>query len=354
MKQTIILLVTILAICVAFVIILFATSNNPTEGRQSFNRNIPLEYLNKVNELDLKFDSYYVAGSDDEGLYLGNLMAPLHILRTNLALTDTQHLQVRLDKGLKLTRNCKLKIDAPYFYLTDGIMPTILTGRIGEWKASHFMYDSAFFFDAIPISHSSFAIRALGSNPRENVLGRIRKGAPHLAIDYEILEKQVDGLFCTEGKLHYSKSLSELVYIYTYRNQYIILDTLLRVKARANTIDTFTHAQIKPADLESDNTTHTLSSPYSIINKKNIVYDKHLFVQSSLLSNNEDNKLFNHSSVIDVYGLLSKKYLFSFYIPDLNDTKMKSFYIYNDRVIAMYEHQLITYDLSPLKHDFEK
>jgi hypothetical protein len=168
---------------------------------------------------------------------------------------------------------------------------------------------------------------------------------PSFAFKRGLLEKQIDGIFCVEGTLHYSQELKQLIYLYSYRNQYMTMDTDLNLIQRYHTIDTFSHAQIKVAKVESQNYS-TLTGIPALINGISCVSGKYLFIRSNLLSKNEDEEKFKAGAVIDVYDLTTGTYSNSFYLADFKAQKLSGFYVFNNQLAAIFGRHLILYDLN--------
>lgn len=327
---------------------LYASSSLSKEVyRGQFSRAFRLEPpLSDANILDLKYEHYYIAGYTNSHIFLGNYNAPLHILKTNLALTDTVHIKIKLVgfDGLKIKEPgmFRVHIDSPFFFVTHGVMAEILRGRTEKWTARRFMPDSAYYFvEDVPISRSSFIVRSY--SPSKGGYQLAKKNAmdsPYFQFKYGILEKQLDGLFCVEGMLHFCKDLKKVVYLYTYRNQYTIMDTSLNIIQRCNTIDPFSKALVKTVRIESKNTT-MIASPPMRVNEKSSVSGSYLYVQSNILSKNEDFNEFKNKSVIDVYDLSEGKYKYSFYLGSYLSNKISDFEVINGRVACIYKSKLL-------------
>jgi hypothetical protein len=345
-RKSLLILTCCLLSSIALVTVLFAFSNYITHQPGSFYRIFPPHPVIESNMMGIEDDSYYIAGGTSEYIYLANTKKPFHLLAINTLLTDTLHIRLRIEDvdRLKYYR-ITVKIDSPYFYLMDGAIPYIYKGRMDNWRAKRFAYDSAYFVDAEPMSPSSFAIRSVGLKTLEHVLGKETTDTPHVRLNYGLLEKQVDGIFCTDGTLHYDKELARLIHVYFYRNQYMVIDTNMNLAYRGNTIDTFSHAQVKVGHISSENST-TMNAPPPFVNKSSCVFRNWLLIHSNLLSKNEDPKTFDRASVIDVYDLQSREYKFSFYLADHEKEKIKGFRIFNKRLFSSYNHYIMSYDLN--------
>lgn len=329
------------------IVLLYLISDKVNHQPGSFIRLFPPHGAIFSKSLDIRFNSYYIAGGASKQIYLGNFTAPLRLLITDYELSDTLPMELDIEdwNKLKLFR-LQVAVDSPHFYIMDGIAPIILQGQVGRWRASRHMEHCIYFTTPVPISSSSFILTTMSDQTKENILAKQTKSPPYIKFVPNLLEKQVDGLFCTDGMLHYNPDLAKLVYVYYYRNQFICTDTSLNLLYRGNTIDTTTHAKIKIAEIKSNNS-RTLANPPFLVNKKSCTSGNWLFVNSNLLSKNENRDAFERSSVIDVYDLRDGSYKLSFYIPDHLGYKLSNFKVFNNILFALQDHFLLTYRLNP-------
>jgi hypothetical protein len=349
-RRQLFILTGCLFLCLAILIALYSFSPLSKEMyRASFNRTFnSATALQEKTVLDIKYNSYYIAGITHDKIYLGNETAPFHLLITNRILTDSQHVSLRLIgvDSLFQPTNFKLTIDSPNFFLCHGTMPEILKGKIDHWEAKRFLPDSAdYFVEAIPLSPSSFAFRSYSMSSKGYELAKKSITAP-FTFNYDLLQKQIDGLFCVDGQLHYNKEMNQLVYLHYYRNEFIVADTNLNLRYRGHTVDTFSRARIKVAHIGSENQS-MLAAPPMQINGRSCVSGKYLFVQSNLLAQNEDMEKFLKGTVIDVYDLTGGTYLQSFYLNNYQNKKLSSFKVFNNQLIAILDDYLVLYDLGP-------
>lgn len=328
------------------VTILFILSERTNHSPNGFIRLFPPHPVLPKDVIDIKYNSYYIAGATSENLYLGNFVAPRHMLVLNKLERDTQHVKLEIKdfEKLKLKRLI-VTVDSPDFFITDGISPAILKGALNRRIAEKYMYDSIYFTEIVPITKSSFAVRSISSKTHEYALGKVSRDTPHVKIQTNLLTKQIDGIFCTDGMLHYNSYTNSLIYLYHYRNQFICLDTNLNILYSGKTIDTISHAKIKVAMIKSEGAM-TMGAPPLTVNKQSCVWKNYLFVHSNLLANNENRKRFDQASTIDVYDLATGNYKFSFYLFDHDNKKMSSFKVFNGMLFAIYDHYLLTYDLT--------
>jgi hypothetical protein len=346
--KTLIWIASSFVISSGFVVILFLTSFDFSRQKNDFVRLFAPRPLMPEDTVDLKYNSYYVAGSSGHNIYLANYTALLHLLAVNTMKGDTQHitLSLKLPKGMQLTTGTRIKLDSPYFFVMDGVAPLLLRGQISEWTAERFMYDSAYFTTAVPINPSSLIVRTTSRLTREQTLGKESATAPHISLKPELLEKQIDGIFCTDGMMHYSRELGRLVYLYFYRNQFIVTDSSLNLIYKAHTIDTNRVVKIKTS-VDHKSKSQLASPPYTI-NLSSSVSGNYMFVNSNLLSKNEMPNALEANSVIDVYDLKDGLYQFSFYIPAYLGNRLKTFEVFDRKLIALYEQHVIIYSINSI------
>lgn len=328
--------------------ILYAISGGPVHYNQEFTRHFSQGSIRLVNTLTLEGDSYYIAGTADERIYLGKRKDPRRLLSVSARLDDLQHIRLTIEEVENVSFEAPyVQIDSPFFYIKDGQMPGFFKGELHRWHAEKLIDHTPYFTRALPVGRSGIAVQSVvgtyGSNEMRNMLGRIAVDTPHVKMNPDALEGQADHYYSTMGVLRYDRDLDRLVYLYHYRNQYLVLDTALNVLDMGHTIDPVSEAQVKPVMVTD--TTMTLASPPAVVNRNAQVYGEWLFVHSNLMARNETRRLFDRASVIDVYDISGKEYLFSFYVPDYENMKMESFRILKDGMIALHGPYVVNYDL---------
>ena len=349
-KKTSLIILSLLLFGILTIVGLNKISIDIKAKNNNFSRLFPPHFLNNPKMMDVKYNSYYIAGLTPSHIYLGNNTAPSYMLITNYSLTDSNALRLRIpDNGERIVQPAlQLSVDSPSIYLSDGNSSAVLYSTLPSLNLSLHKPDSINNFNKfIGLPTNSYLVRTYDTSFKRNVLIKEFIYSKQIIRSSNILEKQIDGFFCTDGMINYSAELGWIVYVYYYRNQFICTDANLNILYRGKTIDTIEHAKIRVASIESENST-TLSAPPLTVNKKSCVSGNWLFINSGLLSSNEDAKAFNNSSVIDMYSLKDGRYHFSFYLPDLNRKKINHFKVYHNTLIAIYDHFLMTFTLNLL------
>lgn len=331
---------------IAVVVGLIFFSGVLRDRRGSFLRLFPSHPVLEKASFDLGYDSYYIAGGTENSVYLGNYTAPLHMVSLNLAKVDTQHVKLELEgTANKKFWSVTVAVDSPYFYAHDGVIPKIFRGHVKDWYATPTRYDKEYFLDLLPIDSARFFIKSLDGKTGESMLGMITADSPYYHFDRNILEKQVDGFFCKDGTMLHNKTLGLSIYVYRYRNQYLLVDTLLTKVATLRTIDTVSKARIKVSKVKEEGT-REMSAPPLTVNKRAATFSNFLLVQSALVAQNESQEIHKEASVIDVYALPSGKYQFSFYIYHFAGREpLRQFCVFGKTFVALFDNHIQLYSI---------
>lgn len=346
LKHTSLKLTLFLLVGTGSVLSLFFLSEDIMHNRNNFVRRFPPHPAIYDRALDLKINSYYIAGMDEKYIYLGNVTAPLHIKVLDTTFQIIEETEISLSKMDILFRTTSIQIVPPNFFFIDGTVPIIFSGKVKDWKAN-LRLTKGFFSLAVPVGPETFAIRTRSSKTNEDVLGLLKIGdCPSIELTEDILEKQIDGIFDTDGMLLYNDQLKKVIYTYYYRNQFFVMDAnnILTTDFIGNTIDTISQAQIK-IDYVSSKKMNKMSAPPLIVNQSTATYGDYLFVHSGLLGKFEPKSTWRRSSVIDVYNLVKNTYAFSFYIPDREGEGLSQFRVYKDKMVCMVGNHIVLYEL---------
>jgi hypothetical protein len=332
---------------VMIVVLLFGYSKYKSTVKNSFTRLFPPHVLTNFNVVDLKYNSYYIAGVSSKSIFFGNYMAPDNLVIIDQDLRDSQLVVFDVPEEDKIVwGKIRVMVDYPNVFMCEGVTPVILHTQLPFTKMKKIDMDTL-HFDHIwhPVTNSSLIVRVYDDQKKQNVLSKINLGQRQVEGQPGVLEKQIDGKFCTDGSLMFDNQLKRVVYVYNYRNQFIVTDTNLKVVHRSRTIDNTTYAKISLDTIHSEKRV-TFSAPPLMVNKRACTSDGLLYINSGLCAQNEDAVTFRESSVLDVYDLSNGNYKYSFYLPKYKDQKLRYLRVANKKIFLLYENYLVTYDLS--------
>jgi len=342
-KKTIIHITTSIICSSTLVVVLFLTSFDFSDQHNDFLRQYLPHVIFNRDTINLKYNSYYIAGVSRNHLYIGSSTAPTHVIDFNLSSKDTTHIKISISNADSiLFKSVRLKVDSPYFALGDGTVPEIFIGKIDTWKAHRITSDNDFFVEFMPIEKESFILRSMSAQNKEYELGK--QNSQRFELKPELLQKQVDGMFCLDGLISYDKTRGRVIYTYFYRNQFIVTDTSLNLIFRGKTIDTISHTKITVDTIKSTGVIK-LNGNYLMVNKSSATDAGYLYINSALRAKNEDDESFDNGSVIDAYNTLNGKYVLSFYINNFNNAAVRDLKVFDNKLFALFENNILIYDL---------
>lgn len=346
-KKAVLKLVIITVIGSLIITLLYVRTEYVMHKENPFVRRFTPGSSKKISETKLHNNTLYFAGADRNVIYIGDQMAPLHIFEYDSTLKKKQHYKIQLDRDDFPFRSVQVKVVPPYFFVTDGTIPVIYRGKISDWKAKVLMKDNGYYFSkAVVIDASNIAFRTQEEKSAENILGlfRFEKGLKS-SLYPDLLQKQIDGLFDTDGMMNYSPESKTFLYLYYYRNQFIVTNDKLQLKYRGNTIDTTKTANIKPVFIKEKGQ-RKLASSRGAVNKLSTLRDNTLFVNSSLRGEYEPKEMWDTASIVDVYDISSKSYISSLYIYKVGVMKMKDMIAVDNNLYVIVGKNLQRYELN--------
>ncbi|WP_412468739.1 MauE/DoxX family redox-associated membrane protein [Pedobacter sp. KLB.chiD] len=333
----------IITVCASFtIVILFLSSEHVIKKENNFTRRFLLHPVIEDKKLDLQLNSFYFAGADDSNIYLGNVTAPLLFTKLDTGLHSVASMRVRLDRSDYKYRNLQLKVKSPYYYLYDGNVPVIYRGHIKDSIVSTISHNDAYFTQLAVIDTGRFAIRTQSRVNKEYTLAFLDLADPKkIYLKPDILEKQIDGVFDSDGKLIANHTNNQFAYTYTYRNQFIIMDSNLNVLRRLNTIDTTSLAKVSSTELSDGR--HKMNAPPLKVNVNCVLAGNLLFNESNLMGKNESRASWQKASIVDVYRTDQKEYIGSFYIYHKNKQKMRGMLATDQYLYVLLGNDIIRY-----------
>lgn len=329
------------------VIVLFLSSERQVHRNNAFTRRYPPHPINRLYEINVGFNSYYVAGFEGDDVYLGNHTAPKHLLQINLVTKDSSHLRIGFQTKNLPFRNLRIALYPPYFFIMDGTSPFVLRGEIGKWMAKPWIQNAGYYLKAMPIDSNKVYLSTVSTSLNRTVLGVLeKKDKPQLELNPDLLTKQIDGIFDSDGTLLFDSGSNTLGYAYLYRNELHIMNTDLNLIKKLKTIDTITTSQIK---VTTDSVDHIsqLKAPPLVVNETAVLYGDLALVHSPRLGKNEPEHMLKEASIIDVYNWRKDTYEFSFYIHDTENAKVKKFQLYDKWLVALMGKSISVYQLDP-------
>ena len=155
-----------------------------------------------------------------------------------------------------------------------------------------------------------------------------------------ILKTKGDGIFDTDGMLLYNQDLKKVIYVYYYRNSFVVAGDNFKSFYEGKTIDTITQVPMDFAYLKG-NTEKKFARQPEKVNRYAATSGNYLFVKSDRLGRYEMEEMSRQASIIDVYDLSKGSYEFSFYLYHYAGEEIQSFMVYWDILVGLTKKHLV-------------
>lgn len=326
----------------ATVIILFFLSEEEMHRNNGFLRRYPQHPVGDLKGIPLRYNSYYIAGFEKDRILLGNSTAPLHLLSVDTSLVKTKEIRIEIEDSKDYPfASVKVRVQPPDFYLGDGSIPIMYQGSTSNWKAKTLLREKNYFSLFEPLGNGNFAVRTNLQSNGQNVLAGITAGQKETMKIYgAALEAKVDGIFDTDGMLLYSQDLKKVIYVYYYRNSFVVAGDNFKSFYEGKTIDTITQVPMDFAYLKG-NTEKKFARQPEKVNRYAATSGNYLFVKSDRLGRYETEEMSRQASIIDVYNLSKDSYEFSFYLYHYGGEEIQSFMVYGDILVGLTKKHLV-------------
>ena len=346
-KAMFVVLFIIAAFATLLVTVLFIDSEKKLYRNDAFQRKYQPHAAEYLGDYELGSNTYYIAGFKDSIIYLGNLQAPLYLKALDVSLQHIMDFPVTISNIDLPYRKARILVESPYFFVGDGTVPIIFRGRTTDWKADVFSYDEVYFKQFEIADSTRIGIAGISNTTAITNLGLITKASDRDSVIFNdsIINKQVDGIFDSDGLLLWNAAHKSFLYTYFYRNNYEVTDENLNYKYSGKTIDTVSKAILDIAH-------HSKKDQYKrgqsvTVNRFTTTYGDYLYINSDRLGRYEDKTVTDSAAIIDVYNIITNSYEFSFYLYHQENKKLNGFRIYKDILIALVDGRLWIYKLKP-------
>jgi hypothetical protein len=350
MRKTFMLLGACTLIAALLITCLFQLSKRLLESDNPFIRIFPPHPLGLPEQIDLKVNSYYFAGTVKDRLLLANTTAPAHFLTLNPLDFTTAVVKGSFPKNQRYTEGGLQSIgQSPYIYTVNSFTTDIFQAPedslqfkqlTGEWLTAN----NAF----LPFSTTSAIIKSFDTSAKRILIKKISLQPIKQLSAYYPTMQHTEGIFSPDGMLLFNEFKKEIIYIHHYWNRIVCLDSNLNLVYTGKTIDTITAPQRAVINIVSQNR-FAITGPSSATNVRSCISNGYLFVQSSLKAKNQTSSSMDSAWTIDVYKAEDSKYQFSFFIPFHEGSKPYHFQVVDNKLFVIYGRFLVRY---PINHEY--
>lgn len=344
-KKKLFLLASLCVLGIGIVTLLFVFSEKKMQRNNAFQRRYIPHPIELAHSLDLEYSSYYFAGIGNGNVYLGNNTAPLLMTVIDSSFKTSATTMIRLDQMDLPYSSVKIRVVPPNFYVADGTVPILLQGSILDWKAVTKARGKSFYSEFTPISPERGVIKSNDTYTGETILGLYDlEDSASIKYNYRLLERQVDGIFDTDGRMLFNRDLNKLIYTYYYRNQFIVTEPSLVLDYRGKTIDTISKVQLQ---IEEDRSKQQvkLGEGSLLINRLASTDGAYLYIETPRIGRHEPKNMVKEAAIIDVYNLQNNSYEFSFYLYRYKNKSLREFWVSGGLLYALQGNYIIIYKI---------
>lgn len=347
-RRTLVSLIAIFACSVIVIALLYSYSLEGRNSKNGFLRLYPPHVVDRINRVVLPNTTSYFIGVESGKIIIGDYKNLQTVIQTDTNLSSLRAIRPAFPiTDPFLISQSRIMMDSDNLYAIQQLRSIIYKTSLSSISSARMIMDSPNISStaAVPLSSSSFILRTYYDPLKQNILTKLTLHKPYFQFGTGILRKQVDGIFCTDGTLLLNREFNRIMYVYTYRNQFICLDSNLKILYQARTIDTNTVAKIQVTEIKAKNQT-VLSAPPLTVNRLSCVSGDQLYINSALKANNEAVPDFNRYAVIDVYDTRNGSYKFSFYVVKDHEHPISSLLASQNMLFLIQGNILFIYTLN--------
>lgn len=322
---------------------LFLSSEYIIKKENNFTRRFPHHPILEEQAYDLKVNSYYFAGFDDNKVYLGNLSNPFRLFKIDSQLKKMDTIEV-VPRTSHRFQNLRYTVQRSTLYAYDGTVPVIYAAALSSPinPLYEMSINDVYFDQLVPLTPADYVMRVEDNSTKRTALASLSLFAdPKVHLSNSILTRKADGGFDADGRLLYDAPTGYFYYLFYYRNQILQFDEKLNVTARMKTIDTISKAQIQTTILRDGS--KKMSAPPVMVNKVMTVYRGLIFNKSNLMGKHESKDTWRKNVVVDIYTTAPAGYWGSMYVQHREKNRMSQMLVTDTHFFVLSGNEIVRY-----------
>ncbi|MGI9650908.1 DoxX family protein [Chryseobacterium sp. RLHN22] len=334
------------------VFLMYLQSERELRKNNNFTRRYIPHALEDEIKLDINYNSFYFLGQDSLNIYLGNTTAPLNLTIVKKDLSSFTKYRIPLDTKSHQFKSIKVTWKTPHYYIYDGTVPIIYKGTIENNKSLSIASFRDMYFDQLNvISEDNFLFRSQGSQFKNFVIGSFKNNDVHLK--YDILGTQKTGYIENDGQLLLDEQQNKSVYVYYYKNEFIVMNSSSGEKERFKLISYIKNQKTETVKLPDGST--KVKNPLQQSVKNAFVSNNILFVNSNSKAIHDGTMQWNKASIIDFYKINQQYYSGSFLVPNRHGEKLKDMLIAGEYLYILIGNEIVKYHFAqPVLEKFHR
>lgn len=343
------LIIIISSLCV---FLLYLQSEKQLRKNNNFTRRYIPHSVEEKAKLNINYNSFYFIGDDSNNLYLGNTTAPLNITVVKKDLSSFSKYRIPLETKSYEFKSLKVAWKAPHYYIYDGTVPVIFTGRIDNNESLQIVSGGEMFFDQLNvISERSYLFRSQSTKYKNFVVGYFHD--KKVSLKYDILGTEQSGYIENDGLLLSSQQNRMSVYLYYYKNEFIAFDNLTGKNNKFKLIGFQKEQKTEIVKLPDGST--KIKNPLQQTVKNAFITNNLLFVNSNSKAVHDGTMQWNKASIIDIYKINQQYYSGSFLVPNRHGEKVKDMFITGEYLYILIGNGIVKYHFAqPILDEFHR
>jgi hypothetical protein len=323
-----------------------STSRQQYEIKHGFNRTFrPGVQLQLVKSINVE-SPLYIAGLSNGNIYF-HTSDPHKIVYTDTSLNSVQTISLAIDTAISpyLANGFSTSVRYPDVFIFAYNIAAILTYNLQNGKQAEIPAPGN-YNNAVQISDSAFVLKYFTGDSTDQSFCKLNIFTGQVIKNTQLTEDLSSG-----GILLYNEQNACCYYVHNYNNRVTVFDTAFNSGRVAHTIDTFTKSQIQYLSRNKTGSDDMLYKPKGdrmLINYLSQLHEGRLYVNSVIKADNETLLTNKPETAIDIYNANMDKYLESFYLPLPHKQHLKSFRIFNRKILATYTNYIALYEFSSL------
>ena len=324
---------------------LFLSSEYMIKKANNFTRRFPQHPVTEEATLDLKVNSYYFAGFDQDHLYLGNLTSPFRLRSINYQFNAERTVFIKPQIKVQFNQPPHIKVMNQHFFFYDGSVPVIYRGVKDAPEAELLIYKKAYFNQLAVLDSGCFAFRTIVPEPKHFAIGTLGFYSQQgLVMHKDFIPSKISSLFETDGQLLTDPVNHDVVYLYSYQNRYTVGNKYVQETGTYNTIVKTGVIQIKYRTMKNGD--KRLETPPRKLTGTAAVYGRVLFMESAIMGRYEPKKAWKEAGIVDMYSTARQEYLGSIYLYHHGQGKITDMLITKDYLFVIRDSVITRYRLN--------
>ncbi|QEC69311.1 hypothetical protein FRZ67_19100 [Panacibacter ginsenosidivorans] len=350
LKQRLLISLYLMLLATAIISVLSYYSLKTGATDNNFNRNYSFEKAALINAAAMPASVRSIAGMSSSNIYLEtDSVNKLYFVDSTMK--SLKAVMIPVVNNDSIQSLFKVIVDSPFVTIAAGNVPAVMESRLYGSTLLFHRFPTHTFTRIAVIGHNSYLLRMFDKNGTKwdqiFVQGNTITG--HVNKEIKLSQQSGDAGFASDGLLHYDAFSGLVLYNYFYEDKLLCFDTLLRLKYKANTIDRITTGGTKSGALfKGDNKMITNINPTKDLHYQSCTNNGRIFINSRVKADNETAAAFRSNAVIDVYDIITGKYLSSFYIPFYKGKYLRDFRVKDKIIFVLYDGFLARYRLPML------